>query len=48
MNILFLEEAQVELDKSIKYYDLEYQGLGEQFLQEILNTLDRIDSIPHA
>ena len=48
MKILFLEEAQIELDQTIEYYNLESQGLGEQFLQEILNTLDRIASFPHA
>ncbi len=44
MNIRFLEDAQIELDQTIKYYNLESQGLGEQFLQEILNTLDNLNS----
>jgi len=48
MKILFLEHAQSELDQAIEYYNLESQGLGEQFLQEILNALDRIASFPHA
>ncbi len=48
MKVLFLEEAQIELDQAIEYYNLEYTGLGEQFLQEILNALDRIASFPQA
>jgi toxin ParE2 len=42
MKITFLEEAQYELDDAIDYYNFEAPGLGEQFLQEILNSLDRI------
>ncbi len=42
MKIKFLEEAQYELDDAIDYYNFETPGLGEQFLQEILNSLDRI------
>jgi len=48
MKVLFLEEAQSELDQAIEYYNLESQGLGEQFLQEIINGLDRIASFPQA
>jgi hypothetical protein len=40
MKILFLEDAQIELDKTIEYYNLESQGLGVQFLHKILNALD--------
>ena len=48
MKIIFLEEAKYELDQAIEYYDFQSSGLGQQFLQEILNTLDRIASFPHA
>jgi len=46
MKITFLEEAKHELDEAIKYYDLQSPGLGQQFLQEILSTLDRVASFP--
>ncbi len=46
MKITFLEEAKYELDEAIEYYDLQSPGLGQQFLQEVLNTLDRVASFP--
>ncbi len=48
MKITFLEEAKYELDEAIEYYDLQSPGLGQQFLQEVLNTLDRVASFPQA
>ncbi|MCW8900259.1 MAG: type II toxin-antitoxin system RelE/ParE family toxin [Gammaproteobacteria bacterium] len=46
MIVTFLEEAKYELDDAIDYYNFESPGLGEQFLQEILNALDRILNYP--
>jgi len=48
MKIIFLEEAQIELDQAIEYYNLESTGLGLELLEEILNTLDRIANVPNA
>jgi len=48
MKITFLEEAQFELDQGIEYYNSESPDLGGYFLQEILNTIDRIASFPNA
>ena len=48
MKIRFLDIAQVELDDAVEYYNYESSGLGEQFLTEILNTLDRIAQFPKA
>lgn len=48
MRIRFLEIAQIELDEAIEYYNHETPGLGEEFLAEVLNTLDRIGSFPEA
>ncbi|MBM3132908.1 MAG: type II toxin-antitoxin system RelE/ParE family toxin [Deltaproteobacteria bacterium] len=42
MRIRFLEIAQIELDEAIGYYGYEAPGLGEAFLTEVLNALDRI------
>lgn len=48
MKIVLLEEAQYELDQAIDYYNLESAGLGDQFLQEVLNALDRIANFKDA
>lgn len=48
MNIRFLEIAEIELKEAIEYYEYEARGLGDIFLQEVLNSLDRISKFPHA
>jgi hypothetical protein len=48
MKINFLEIAQIELDEAIDYYNYEVLGLGDAFLTEVLNALDRVDDFPEA
>jgi hypothetical protein len=48
MIIKFLTEAQIELDETINYYNQEYPGLGDNFLQEVLNSIERIVEFPKA
>lgn len=48
MEIRFLEIAQRELDEAIEYYNAESPGVGEQFLLEVLSTLERIRQYPTA
>ena len=48
MKIRFLEKAQFDLDEAISYYNLESQGLGDRFLQEVLNAIDRLAKFPDA
>jgi len=48
MLIRLLEIAQIELDDSIDYYNSESAGLGDAFLVEVLQTLDRIKDFPQA
>jgi len=48
MQIRFLEIAQCELDEAIEYYNQETPGLGEEFLTEVLKTIDRIGKFPEA
>lgn len=48
MKINFLEEAEIELDNAVEYYESEAPGLGNQFLQEVLNSLNRIANFPEA
>jgi toxin ParE2 len=48
MKINFLEIAQIELDDAIEYYNFEVPGLGDAFLTEVLNALDRIGEFSEA
>ena len=48
MNVTFLEIAEIELEDSIEFYNLEKPGLGDEFLDEILQTIKRIASYPEA
>lgn len=48
MKINFLEIAQIELDDAIEYYNYEVPGLGDAFLTDVLNALDRIGEFPEA
>jgi len=48
MKISFLEIARIELDEAIEYYNYEVPGLGDAFLTEVLNALDRIGEFPEA
>lgn len=48
MQIKFLEIAQIELDEAISYYNYEMPSLGDSFLTEILNALDRVGNFPEA
>jgi plasmid stabilization system protein ParE len=47
-DVRFLDVAQRELDEAVAYYDAERDGLGGQFLVEVLGALDRIRSHPEA
>jgi plasmid stabilization system protein ParE len=48
MRIRFLEIAEIELDEAFQYYNYEAVGLGDDFLAEVLDTLDRIAGFPEA
>ena len=48
MDVRFLEVAQHELDETVEYYNMESSGLGDQFLLEVLKSLERIRKFPHA
>ncbi|PKN27050.1 MAG: plasmid stabilization protein [Deltaproteobacteria bacterium HGW-Deltaproteobacteria-21] len=48
MRIRFLEIAAIELDEAIQYYSNEAAGLGEDFLNEVLEALDRVAKFPEA
>jgi toxin ParE2 len=48
MKINFLEIAQIELDDAVEFYNYEVPGLGDVFLAEVLNALNRIGEFPEA
>lgn len=48
MEIRFLEIAQVELDEAVEYYNSESPGSCDQFLLEVLSTLERIRHYPEG
>lgn len=48
MEVRFLDVAQDELDATVEYYNRELQGLGDQFLVEVLSSLERIKQFPEA
>lgn len=48
MEIRFLEIAQIELDEAVEYYNSESSGLGDSFLLEALNSIERIRRFPNA
>jgi len=48
MKIKFLDEAKYELDETVDYYNFESPGLGDAFLQEVLNSLERIVNFQEA
>lgn len=48
VKVNFLEIAQIELDEAVEYYNYEVPGLGDAFLSEVLDALDRIGKYPEA
>ena len=48
MRIRFLDTARIELDEAVAYYQQEVPGFGDEFLAEVLQTLDRIGRLPLA
>lgn len=48
MKVLFLELAEAELDDSVRHYEEQLAGLGDQFLVEVNACLARIVQFPEA
>lgn len=48
MDIRFLQAAQYELDDSFDYYEQQSNGLGYDFLNEVLAAIKRIRYNPEA
>ena len=48
MKVEFIEPAFVELDDAIEYYNLQSDGLGNKFLEEIATNIRFISKFPNA
>ena len=46
MQVAFIEPALLELDDAIEYYNLQAEGIGQKFLDEVLETIDLILQFP--
>jgi hypothetical protein len=48
MNVEFLEPAIQEFYEAVDFYNIQRQGLGQEFAQEVENTIERIKQTPEA
>ena len=48
MRVIFTRIARQELIDGIRYYELEYSGLGSKFKEEVRKAVLRIVAFPHA
>jgi len=48
MRVLFTQFARLELEDAVRYYELEYSGLGKRFKQEVKMAALRIVEYPQA
>ena len=48
MNVIFSKYAQLELVDAIEFYELEYEGLGLRFKEEVKKAAIRISEYPKA
>ena len=48
MNVHFLPEAREELAEAVAYYNRKREGLGDEFAQEVQETIQRIVALPRA
>jgi hypothetical protein len=43
MNVEFIEPAAIELDDAVDYYNIQSAGLGQKFLDEVIETIGFIE-----
>lgn len=48
MRVIFTEIARKELEDGVRYYELEYSGLGYSFKEEVRKAVLRIARYPQA
>lgn len=48
MRVIFTRLARYELEDAVRYYELEYSGLGSRFKEEVRKAALRIAAYPEA
>ncbi len=48
MRVIFTRIARQELNDAVRFYELEYSGLGNKFKEEVRKAVLRIVAFPHA
>jgi plasmid stabilization system protein ParE len=48
MRVIFTSIARKELEDAVRYYELEYAGLGRRFKEEVRKAALRIADYPKA
>jgi len=48
MKVIFPKCAKQELDDATRYYEIEYEGLGKRFREEVRKAAKRISEYPEA
>ena len=48
MKVIFSKYARQELDDATQHYEIEYQGLGKRFRDEVRKAAKRISEYPEA
>ena len=48
MKVIFSKYAKLELEDAVHFYELEYQGLGRRFKEEVKKAIKRIAKYPEA
>ncbi len=48
MKVIFSKCAKQELDDATRYYEIEYEGLGKRFREEVRKAAKRISEYPEA
>jgi len=48
MEYRFLKVAQIELDESFEYYEMQQEKLGYRFIYEVKNSIERVLYLPKA
>ena len=48
MRVIFSEYAKLELDDAASFYELEFEGLGRRFKEEVRKAAKRICKYPQA
>ena len=48
MKVIFSKYARQELDDATHHYEIEYQGLGKRFRDEVRKAAKRISKYPEA